>query len=299
METFPVNIEIDPGAGFCTGVRAAVNMAETLLTTHERVVCLGNLVHNEKEIARLQSLGLGTTDSILPESSKPTTAVMIRAHGEPPATFENARQLRISLKDATCPIVRKLQLKVKQVAENMDGKAGRIILFGKPGHPEIVGLLEYANSRAEVIQSAEQVPDAWLKEPLQVFAQTTANDVAFHHFCLSLKQRAKRLSADKNLIVVHQTICRQMKNREPAVREFAKTHDVMIFVSGSHSSNGRFLSSVAKQANSRTHVIADAIELDEKWFANASSVGISGATSTPDWLLSRIAEAIKQIIHRR
>ena len=295
MKNLPVSIDIDPDAGFCTGVRAAVNRAETLLDGHNTVYCLGNLVHNEQEIARLRELGLETLNldklAGLPEN----VPVIIRAHGEPPSTYAEAEKLKIDLSDATCLIVRQLQRKVKQVADELSGKQGRIIIYGKPGHPEIIGLLGQADGRASVVQTHEEVPDTWLDEPLEVFAQTTANAEAFNQFTEALKQRAQRRLIDPDLIIIHQTICRQMKNRKPSVIAFAQAHDVVIFVSGSKSSNGRFLAAMALQTNPRTYVVTAARELKADWFANATTIGVSGATSSPQWLLEQVADEIRQM----
>lgn len=295
MNKSPVSIDIDPDAGFCTGVHTAVKAAETLLDSHNIIYCLGNLVHNEQEVARLKEQGLETINLDELSGLPRNVPVIIRAHGEPPSTYAEAEKLNVDIRDATCLIVRQLQHKVKQVADQLAGRQGRIIIYGKPGHPEVVGLLGQADGRASVVQDHEDVPDVWLDQPLEVFAQTTANAEAYNQFIKNLKDRARQRLIDQDHITIHQTICRQMKNRKPSVVAFAQAHDVVIFVSGSKSSNGRFLATTARQINPRTHVISAAAELNAGWFVNALSIGVSGATSTPQWLLEQVADEIRKM----
>ena len=295
MKKNPVSINIDPDAGFCTGVHKAVNTAETLLDRYKTVYCLGNLVHNELEISRLKGFGLKILNLNQLAGLPVNTPVIIRAHGEPPSTYAEAEKLNINLIDATCPIVKQLQHNVKRAVEEMAGQPGRIIIYGKPGHPEIVGLMGQADGKAIVVQSQEEIPDPWLAEPLEVFAQTTANAEAFNQFAVDLKQRAKQCSFEKDQINIHHTICRQMKNRKPSIIAFAQAHDVVVFVSGSKSSNGRFLAALALQANPHTYVVTAATELTADWFDTAASIGVSGATSTPHWLLQQIADSVRKM----
>lgn len=295
MNKFPVSISIDPDAGFCSGVRAAVRKAEQLLDNHSTVYSLGNLVHNEEEIARLKKLGLETVHIQEINHLSENAPLMIRAHGEPPETYSEIKKRTNELSDATCAIVRQLQRKVKSLAGRLAEKKGRIVIYGKAGHPEIIGLLGQAGGKACAVQHADEVPDAWLDEPLEIFAQTTANAGEYALFAETLKQRAQHHLGNHYHLHIHQTICRQMKNREPSVAAFARAHDVVVFVSGSESSNGRFLAGIALQSNARTHVVTSGSELDEFWFRGAQSIGVSGATSTPQWLLQNVAEQIRKL----
>ena len=297
MNKFPVSIVIDPDAGFCSGVRAAVRKAEQLLDNHTNVYCLGNLVHNEQEVVRLKKLGLETINIQEIDNLTENSPLIIRAHGEPPETYSEINKRTNELSDATCAIVQQLQRKVKSVVDQLAEKEGRIIIYGKPGHPEIIGLLGQADGKASVVQHADEVPDEWLNETLEIFAQTTANARGYKLFTETLVQRVEQRSGFHNHVHIHQTICRQMKNREPAVAAFARTYDVVVFVSGSESSNGRFLAGIALQANSRTHVVTSDSEIDKSWFIEAQTIGVSGATSTPQWLLQQVAEQIRQLTH--
>ena len=284
-------IDIDPSSGFCTGVKRAVNLAEKHISEKGELFCLGEFIHNDEEMKRLESLGMKVID----HSHIATRAknVFVRAHGEPPETFKKIEKAHIPLIDSTCPVVRRLQNKVKKSSQQLHelGK-GQVVIFGKPGHSEVIGLVGQALDNSIVISRVEEGQTLNVKEPLHVFAQTTASQEAFKDFCELIKSEALRQTGSDDHIVVENSICGQVSQRAPALREFAREHDVIIFVSGTNSSNGRYLASVAREANPRTHVVAHAKDIGD-WFGADDHIGISGATSTPLWLMQQVADHIQ------
>lgn len=283
-----MRIEIDEQSGFCFGVVKAITTAEEWLRAREGAVwCLGDIVHNRVEVSRLEQLGLQTVGhDRLPELAG--RCVLIRAHGEPPATYEAARRYGIELVDATCPVVAKLQERVRRAWEAMRQVGGQVVLFGKPGHAEVVGLTGQTDEEAIVIESEADLGRIDFGRPICLLSQTTQSLAQFN----AIRDEILRRAAHPETVEVHDTICRQVSNRNPHLREFATRFDAVIFVSGSKSSNGKALYEVCRGANPRTYKVEEAAELRREWFEGIVSVGVCGATSTPKWLMQRVADAI-------
>lgn len=284
-------IDIDPSSGFCTGVKRAVNLAEKHISENGELFCLGEFIHNDEEMKRLEGLGMKVID----HSQIGTGAknVFVRAHGEPPETFKIIEEAHIPLIDSTCPVVRRLQNKVKRSSKQLYelGK-GKVVIFGKTGHSEVMGLVGQALGNAIVLSRVEEGQTLNVKEPLHIFAQTTAGQEAFRDFCDLIKKEAVRQTGSDDHIVIENSICGQVSRRAPALREFASEHDVIVFVSGTNSSNGRYLAGIAREANPRTHVVAHVKDIGD-WFGADDHIGISGATSTPHWLMQQVADHIQ------
>lgn len=287
---------IEEGSGFCFGVENAVKIAEESLLAGEKVYCLGEIVHNETEVNRLKKLGLVTIDFNQFLRLK-DCRVLIRAHGEPPSTYEAARKNNISIIDATCPIVQTLQQRIKRAALATSGENGQVVIFGKEGHAEIVGLLGAAGEKGILITSEKDLGKIDFTRPVYLFSQTTKSKKEYYHLAgiISEEMEKARLTYPGAILRLYNTICGQVSGREPRLREFSKEHDVIIFVSGRNSSNGRMLFEVCLSENSRTHLVSDAAEIDPSWLLNAKSAGICGATSTPRWLIHEVAGAVEKL----
>ncbi len=280
-----MKITIDKNSGFCFGVVYAIEMAEQYLKTHgPPLYCLGDIVHNDAEVARLRAKGLITIDYEQFKRLKNTT-VLIRAHGEPPQTYQIALKNNIRLLDASCPIVLKLQNRIRAAAEDEETQ---IIIYGKKGHPEVNGHIGQTQGKAIVIGSIEELEKTPIDydKPIALFSQTTKNPEHFYEIARYLKQRAR------STLKINDTICRQVSGREPQLRAFAKQHDVIIFVAGKKSSNGKVLFKVCKEENPRTYFVSVPEEVQPWWFEGVDSVGICGATSTPQWLMEKVKEHI-------
>lgn len=283
-----MKIEIDEKSGFCFGVVKAITTAEELLRSRGRSVwCLGDIVHNRVEVNRLERMGLQTVDHArLPELAG--RCVLIRAHGEPPQTYELAKRYGIELTDATCPVVAKLQERVRRAWEEMKGVGGQVVILGKPGHAEVVGLTGQTNEEAIVVESSDDLSRIDFGRPVCLLSQTTQSLSLFN----AIRDEILRRAADPAAVTVHDTICRQVSNRNPHLRDFAARFDVVVFVSGSKSSNGKALYEVCREANGCSYKVEDASELRQEWFEGVGSVGVCGATSTPKWLMEEVAQAI-------
>lgn len=285
-----MKIVIDEKSGFCFGVVKAILKAEKLLEEHDDVYSLGDIVHNRIEVSRLEHLGLQTiTRDRLDELSRKT--LLIRAHGEPPSTYETAKGLNIDLVDATCPVVAHLQLTVKKAWDTMRPIGGQVVILGKRGHAEVVGLTGQVAENAIVVETVEDLSLVDFYRPIYLLSQTTQSLELFE----KIKTEIYKLSKNEN-VTINDTICRQVSNRNPHLKEFASEYDVVIFVSGKKSSNGKALYEVCRASNPNTHKIEDQTELREEWFDGAQSVGICGATSTPKWLMEQVAEYISEKI---
>ncbi|WP_262708142.1 4-hydroxy-3-methylbut-2-enyl diphosphate reductase [Sunxiuqinia elliptica] len=283
-----MKVEIDHKSGFCFGVVNAIKKAEETLDQGEKLYCLGDIVHNGMEIKRLEALGLVTIDREEYLNLK-NCRVLLRAHGEPPSTYEHAQANNIELIDATCPVVLKLQQRVKKAYEQMEAEDGQIILFGKKGHAEVTGLNGQTKDQSIIIEDEEDLKQVDPNKPAFLFSQTTKSIDQFQQLAQRLQKNAKQP------LTVKDTICRQVANRVPRMKEFASQHDILIFVGGKKSSNARFLFDVCKQTNPDSYFISTLEELDENWFQNKQSAGICGATSTPQWLMEQVAEKIKAL----
>ncbi|MBQ4280122.1 MAG: 4-hydroxy-3-methylbut-2-enyl diphosphate reductase [Rikenellaceae bacterium] len=280
-------IEIDDRSGFCFGVVRAISMAEEALAPGGEVFSLGDIVHNRVEVQRLEGLGLRTIRHGQLGNLAGRT-VLIRAHGEPPATYEAASGRGIRLVDATCPVVARLQKIIKEAHRQMQEAGGQVVILGKRGHAEVVGLTGQVDGDALVVERVEDLGRIDFARPIYLLSQTTQSLELF----AAVRDEILRRAADPAAVTVNDTICRQVSNRNPHLTGFAARYDVVVFVSGSKSSNGRVLYEVCRAANSRTYKIEDESELEAAWFAGCRSVGICGATSTPKWLMARVADRI-------
>lgn len=276
-----VNIEIDKDSGFCNGVVRAVRTAEQNLASHKELYTLGAIVHNNSELDRLVKKGLKVIDKEQMARLSDTT-VLIRAHGEPPSTYELARERNINLIDCTCPVVLQLQKKIADTS-------GQIVIFGKIGHAEVNGLVGRAEGRAVVVENIDQIEKVDFTRPVNIFSQTTKDPDEFELVCSKIRERM----TDPSTLVVHNTICRQVAQRHSRLSAFAKNHNVIIFVSGKESSNGKVLYELCRQNNERSYSIQSLSQIERSWFKNGDSVGVCGATSTPKWQLTSCARFLK------
>ena len=281
-----MQVDVDRSAGFCFGVVEAIRQAEELLDAGEELYCLGQPVHNEEELKRLERKGLKYV-SIGDFPHLRGKKVLIRAHGEPPETYRLAEDYGIELIDGTCPIVLKLQERIHQEHEADPSK--QIVIFGKPQHPESIGLNGQTGHQSRIVEDEKELEKIDPSGPVSLYSQTTMDTDRFE----KVKQELQSRMADPDLLKCKNTICGQMKRRKPALKEFAQNHDVIVFVSGKNSSNGKFLYSVAKEQNPRSHFISGKEEIDPGWFEKDDTIGVSGATSTPQWLLEEIAKEIR------
>lgn len=276
-------VNIDSNSGFCFGVVYAIEMAEDYLDEFGSLFCLGDIVHNDKEVQRLENKGLKIIDHEELRSLKDST-VLIRAHGEPPETYRIALENNIELIDASCPVVLKLQNRVRNA---YDSKA-QIVIYGKPGHAEVNGLIGQTQQEAILITTEADLDKIDYSRPVQLFSQTTKSTAGFYKMKALIEQHATEFK-------MNDTICRQVSNRDVQLRTFATEHDIILFVSGKKSSNGKVLFEVCRSVNPRTYFISDIDELENDWILPDDKVGICGATSTPMWLMENVAEAVKAI----
>ncbi|MDX2063601.1 MAG: 4-hydroxy-3-methylbut-2-enyl diphosphate reductase [Bacteroidia bacterium] len=286
--TDTLTVEIDPKSGFCFGVVYAIEMAEEYLDDTGELFCLGDIVHNDEEVARLKAKGLKiiTHDDL--EHLYGTT-VLIRAHGEPPSTYQTALRNNLTLIDASCPVVLKLQNRVRGAYE----QTTQIIIYGKEGHAEVNGLVGQTSGQAIVIGGIEDLDKVDFGRPIQLFSQTTKSTDKFYALKAEIERRTQAATAElAQAFKANDTICRQVSNREPELRLFAPRYDVVVFVAGKKSSNGKVLFEVCRATNPNTFFVSGAHELEAAWFEGAHSVGICGATSTPMWLMEAVREAI-------
>ena len=284
-----MRVEIDEHSGFCFGVVRAINEAEEALKSGS-IASLGDIVHNRVEVQRLESLGLHTiTHEDIPSFAG--KRMLIRAHGEPPKTYALAKEHNIEMIDATCPVVAALQRKVKAAYEEMSRRNGTVVILGKRGHAEVVGLIGQVNEEAVVVESEEDLQQIDFSRPIYFLSQTTQSIEKFNHLADIMRKRL----ASEDMLCVDDTICRRVSSREEHLRAFARQHDIIIFVCGRKSSNGKVLYNICLRENERSYNIEEASELQTEWFDGVESVGICGATSTPKWLMEEIAEAIRQI----
>jgi 4-hydroxy-3-methylbut-2-enyl diphosphate reductase len=289
-------VEIDKQSGFCFGVQNAVEIAEKALSAGEKVFSLGPIVHNDKEVERLSSLGLETINHDKFQQLK-NCKVLIRAHGEPPETYSTAARNNISIIEATCPIVKRLQSRIKDTWLQNRDRSAQIVIFGKPGHAEVVGLLGQIHDEGILVSEPSDIEKIDITRPVYLFAQTTMGIKSYYTFAeiLRKKMELNGISDIENRLKVNRTVCGQVSSREPHLKEFASRHETIVFVSGRESSNGRMLYSICKSINPDTHFVSSPEELDKKWFEGKKSAGICGATSTPKWLIEKIRDIISNI----
>jgi len=288
-----MKITIDQNSGYCFGVEYAIQMAEDELEESKTLYCLGDIVHNDMEVDRLFEKGLRIIDHEQLKELR-DCKVLIRAHGEPPETYQIALKNNIELIDASCPVVLKLQNRVKNSYERIKNNDGQVVIYGKQGHAEVAGLSGQTKSEAIVVMEDSDLDKIDFSKPSVLFSQTTKSTKGFYD--MKSKIEDKYLSnSPKSLdesFEAHDSICRQVSNREPKMKTFAQEHDVIIFVSGKKSSNGKALYQVCKKQNERSYFISSSEELNPDWFKYNDSVGICGATSTPMWLMEKVSEDI-------
>jgi 4-hydroxy-3-methylbut-2-enyl diphosphate reductase len=284
-----MKIEVDKGSGFCFGVVEAIRRAEEQLVDDKPLYCLGDIVHNNSEVERLSKKGL-TTISHEQFFTMSDSTVLLRAHGEPPEVYQYAQANNIKLIDATCPVVLKLQKRifksyVKGIKDN-----SQVVIYGKKGHAEVNGLVGQTNGEAIVVEGVEDLSQLDYNRPIVLYSQTTKGLEGLHLLTEELKNKTTKVP-----IIIHDTICRQVANRIPGIKKFAIRFDLIIFVSGKKSSNGKMLFDICSGVNANSKFISDLNEIDAAWLKNTESVGICGATSTPMKLLEEVADYLKQI----
>jgi 4-hydroxy-3-methylbut-2-enyl diphosphate reductase len=284
-------IEIDEGSGFCFGVTRAIGKAEEELGNGKKLYCLGDIVHNGKECSRLQQLGLETIDHNTYYTLHDAN-VLLRAHGEPPSTYKKAQENNIHIIDATCPVVLHLQERIrKEYLADTESKK-QIVIFGKNGHAEVLGLVGQTEGTAIVIEKPEEVEQLDFHRDICLYSQTTKSLDGFRKIVDYIQNHISPEATFKYA----DTICRQVANRMPHIREFSSRHDVILFVCGKKSSNGRVLFSQCLDVNPRSYMIDTASEVDPSWLKDCSSIGICGATSTPKWLMEECKVRIQQLL---
>lgn len=283
------HIEIDNSSGFCFGVVNAIKKAEEALSDGKELACLGDIVHNGQEVKRLEDKGLNTINHIDYFSLKNGRRVLLRAHGEPPAIYDYAKKENIEIVDATCPVVLQLQKKIRNKYETLKPLNVQIVIFGKPGHAEVVGLIGQTNDSAIVIENKSDLDKIDFSKGVCLFSQTTKSVDEFNQIVELIKTKLP----DNLLFEHYDTICRQVSNRIPNIKEFVKNFDLVLFVSGKKSSNGKVLFEECKKVNPNTIMITDESELPLDLITQAERIGICGATSTPRWLMEKIERQIR------
>lgn len=302
-----ITVEIDPDSGFCGGVIRAVDRAEEYLSgaEHSRLYSLGSIVHNEAELSRLRAAGLVTIGLSDLSSLHKGDSLLIRAHGEPPSTYTKAEELGLEVIDCTCPVVLNLQKSIREAYARVNAAGGQIVIFGKVGHAEVLGLLGQVDGDAVVIENMDMFMEALssgkirLEGPVEIFSQTTKSPAEYSAICCALREamaKEHELSEERfrgtGLLTVHDTICRQVARRHERLSDFALRHDIIVFVSGSESSNGKVLCNLCRSLNIRTYHVSNEEGIRPEWFRHDDRVGVCGATSTPKWLLESVASRI-------
>ena len=293
-----MEITIDKNSGFCFGVVRAIEAAENELKNSNSLYCLGDIVHNNEEVIRLKNLGMMVINQVKMQQLT-NKKMLIRAHGEPPSTYQLAKQNNITLIDATCTVVLNLQNIVRQGFLEIEPKNGQVVIFGKKGHAEVVGLCGQTRDTALVISSLEEIDSINFHKPIRLYAQTTQSLSTFKKLVKLINQKYIENEIENPDFVWHDTICRQVSNREHSLKQFANDHDTIIFVAGEKSSNGMVLYKICQSANEHSYRVSSLSELKKEWFIGCKNVGVCGATSTPMWLMNAIAEEIKMITKRK
>jgi 4-hydroxy-3-methylbut-2-enyl diphosphate reductase len=281
-------VEMDEGSGFCFGVVNAIRKAEEELAKGETLYCLGDIVHNSREVERLKELGLITINR---DEFKALhhAKVLLRAHGEPPETYETACRNNIEIIDATCPVVLRLQKRIKQEHPNNQTENGQIVIYGKEGHAEVLGLVGQTGGKAIVIESMDEINKPDFNKNIWLYSQTTK---PLDGFAAIIEEIRKRISPEVTF-EYYDTICRQVANRIPNIRQFAATHELIFFVSGKKSSNGKMLFDECLHINSNSYLIESKQDIDDSLLTGVKSIGVCGATSTPKWLMEEVYMYIK------
>jgi 4-hydroxy-3-methylbut-2-enyl diphosphate reductase len=284
-----MQVTIDKNSGYCFGVEFAIKMAEDEMEQSDQLYCLGDIVHNDMEVKRLSKKGLVVIDrDQLQELTN--CKVLIRAHGEPPETYRTAIQNNIELIDASCPVVLKLQHRVKTAFDKMEREQGQIVIYGKKGHAEVIGLTGQTLEKAIVVMGESDLDKIDFERPVTLFSQTTKSTKGFYEISQKIEDRIKQTKGELTELDfnANDSICRQVSNREPQLKRFADENDVILFVSGKKSSNGKALYQVCLSQNPRSYFIENETELQQEWLHPGDKVGICGATSTPMWLMEQV-----------
>ena len=284
-----MRVDIDDKSGFCFGVVRAIAEAERALADGGRVCSLGDIVHNRMEVQRLERLGLRTVSHADIRSIGSDCRLLVRAHGEPPSTYALARECGVEIIDATCPVVARLQERVKYAHGRMRSRGGQVVILGKRGHAEVVGLTGQVATPSVVVESVADLEAVDFSRPVYLLSQTTQSPELFAQVLDHLRRRLP----GEGMLEFDRTICPRVSRREEHLRGFALRHDAIVFVCGRKSSNGKVLYGVCREANPRSYNIEEAGELQSEWVKGAESVGVCGATSTPEWLMREVADAIK------
>ncbi|MCS5490489.1 4-hydroxy-3-methylbut-2-enyl diphosphate reductase [Algoriphagus limi] len=291
-----MQVTIDKNSGYCFGVEFAIKMAEDEMEQSDKLYCLGDIVHNDMEVKRLADKGLVVIDrDKLSELSD--CKVLIRAHGEPPETYRTAIENNIELIDASCPVVLKLQHRVKTAFDKMERENGQVVIYGKKGHAEVIGLTGQTMEKAIVVMEDSDLEKIDFNRPVTLFSQTTKSTKGFYELSQKIQDRIKASKGELTEVDfnANDSICRQVSNREPQLRQFAKENDVIIFVSGKKSSNGKALYQVCLEENPRSFFVENQTEIQPEWFYPSDKVGICGATSTPMWLMEDVKNHLESM----
>lgn len=291
-----MQVTIDKNSGYCFGVEFAIKMAEDEMENSDQLYCLGDIVHNDMEVKRLREKGLVVIDrDQLHELTN--CKVLIRAHGEPPETYKTAIENNIELIDASCPVVLKLQHRVKNAFDKMERDNGQIVIYGKKGHAEVIGLTGQTLEKAIVVMEDADLDKIDYSRPVTLFSQTTKSTKGFYELSQKIEERIKNAKGELTELDfnANDSICRQVSNREPQLQRFAQENDVILFVSGKKSSNGKALYQVCLNENSRSYFIENETEVDPEWFHATDKVGICGATSTPMWLMEQVKSYVETL----
>lgn len=288
-----LTVEVDSKSGFCYGVIKAIKQAENYLNTNEKIYSLGAIVHNNSELSRLKKLGMEVVDHNMIHSIT-SSVLFIRAHGEPPSTYKLAAEKGLTLMDCTCPVVLKLQERIRVGYKEIKEVGGTILIFGKRGHAEVNGLIGQVDGDAIVVENENDLSMVDFKKPIMIFSQTTKDPGEYSEIIFSIKRRIVEQGGSLERFTSHNTICRQVSSRHPHLKLFSTKHSVIIFVSGRESSNGKVLYDTCLSVNPRSYKIESISEIEKSWFNLGDSVGICGATSTPMWQLEEVAKKIRE-----
>jgi len=292
-----MKVEIDKNSGYCFGVEYAIQMAETELEQSGKLYCLGDIVHNSMEVNRLAKKGLIVIDKE-ELGNLHDCKVLIRAHGEPPETYRTAIENNIELIDASCPVVLKLQNRVKNEFDRVEAKGGQMVIYGQNGHAEVIGLNGQIGNMATIVTSVEELEHLDYSRPISLFSQTTKSTAGFQKIKSKIEEKIQEANSEKELADIfdaNDSICRQVSNREPQLKVFAKDYELVLFVSGKKSSNGKALYSVCLDLNKNSYFIENEEEIEPSWLIGVESVGICGATSTPMWLMEQVAQSVRKL----
>ena len=290
-----MNIEIDPRSGFCFGVVNAINQAEKELQSDDDLYCLGDIVHNSEEVNRLESKGLITINHEDLEGLI-GKKVLLRAHGEPPETYRIAEKNGIRIVDATCPVVLKLQQKINKSWLDLKGIGGQVVIYGKKGHAEVNGLVGQTEGNSIVVEDPDEIAGIDYSKPIALFSQTTMSSDKYLALAENIRKlMVKSIGRNDVPLTINRTICGQVSNRKKEVEEFAKRHQVVIFVSGEKSSNGKMLFEICKATNPNSFLVSNSDGVEKEWFKGIDDVGVCGATSTPVWLMELVAVRIREV----